>query len=340
MRIAQISPLYEAVPPKGYGGTERVVSWLTEALVAAGHELTLFASGDSDTSARLVPCAPRALRLDPQAGDAIAAHVLMLERAFLRAEEFDVIHAHVDYLSFPFARRVETPVVTTLHGRLDLPCLQPVFREYREQALVSISDAQRKPLPESDWRATIHHGLPRDLYRFSRHTDGYLAFLGRISPEKRVDRAIEIAVRAGRKLLVAAKIDAADRAYYEREIRALFAHPLVEYVGELDDADKQEFLGRADAVLFPIDWPEPFGLIMIEAFACGTPVIAWPHGSVPEVVEPGVNGFLCSDIDSAVRAVENLRCLDRARCRERFEERFTSDRMARDYLATYERLAA
>jgi len=251
-----------------------------------------------------------------------------------------VIHAHVDYLAFPFARHAKCPVVTTLHGRLDLPCLQPVFREFREQRLVSISDAQRTPLPWAKWEATIHHGLPADLYRFSPKTDGYLAFLGRISPEKRVDRAIEIAVRAGRKLLVAAKIDAADRAYYEREIRALLEHPLVDYIGEVGDADKNEFLGRADAVLFPIDWPEPFGLIMIEAFACGTPVIAWPEGSVPEVIEPGVNGFLCEDIDSAVRAVEELEAIDRARCRKRFEKRFTSERMARDYVAVYERLLA
>jgi glycosyltransferase involved in cell wall biosynthesis len=340
VRIAQISPLYEAVPPQGYGGTERVVSWLTEALVAAGHELTLFASGDSKTSAELVACAPRALRLDPEAGDPIAGHVLMLERAFQRAHEFDVIHAHVDYLSFPFARRSRTPVLTTLHGRLDLPCLVPLFREYRDQPLISISDAQRKPLAFADWQATIHHGLPVDLYDYWPKSEGYLAFLGRISPEKRVDRAIEIAVRANRKLLVAAKIDAADRAYYEREIEALFAHPLVEYVGEVGDDEKNAFLGGADAVLFPIDWPEPFGLIMIEAFACGTPVIAWPHGSVPEVIEPGVNGFLCRDIDAAVQAVEELPRLDRARCRGRFEDRFTSERMARDYVAVYERLRA
>jgi len=328
------------VPPRGYGGTERVVSWLSEALVAAGHEVTLFASGDSETSGKLVSCAPRALRLDPHAGDPIAGHVLMLERAFQRACDFDVIHAHVDYLSFPFARRVPCPVLTTLHGRLDLPCLAPVFREFREQPLISISDAQRAPLPFANWQATIHHGLPAELYRFSPRSDGYLAFLGRISPEKRVDRAVEIAVRSGRKLLIAAKIDAADRAYYEREIRQLFEHPLVEYIGEVGDAEKNEFLGRADAVLFPIDWPEPFGLIMIEALACGTPVIAWPHGSVPEVVEPGVNGFLCSEIDSALRAVAQLDSLDRARCRERFESRFTSERMARDYVAVYERLIA
>jgi len=340
VRIAQISPLYESVPPRGYGGTERVVSWLTEALVAAGHELTLFASGDSETSARLVPCAPRALRLDPAAHDPIASHVLMLEQAFQRAREFDVIHAHVDYLSFPFARRTPVPVVTTLHGRLDLPVLQPLFCEYREQRLVSISDDQRRPLPHARWERTIYHGLPPDLLEFHPDADDYLAFLGRISPEKRVDRAIEIAVRAGRRLRIAAKVDAADRAYYESEIRQLLDHPLVEFVGEVGDADKNEFLGQAAAVLFPIDWPEPFGLIMIESLACGTPVIAWPQGSVPEVLEDGVSGYLCSDIDSAVRAVEQLEKLDRRHCREAFESRFTAERMARDYLAVYRGMLA
>jgi glycosyltransferase involved in cell wall biosynthesis len=340
MRIAQISPLYESVPPHGYGGTERVVSWLTEALVGAGHELALFASADSRTRAELVPGAPRALRLDPHAHDPIARHILMLEQAFRRADEFDVIHAHVDYLAFPFARRVRTPVLTTLHGRLDLPVLQPLFREYREQRVISISDSQRRPIPFARWEATIHHGLPPDLFEFHPEPDDYLAFLGRISPEKRVDRAIEIAVRAGRRLRIAAKIDAADRAYYESEIRPLLAHPLVEYVGELGDADKNEFLGQAAAVLFPIDWPEPFGLIMIESLACGTPVIAWPQGSVPEVLEDGISGFLCGDIDSAVRAVDELAKLDRRRCREVFEARFTAARMARDYAAVYQRLSA
>ena len=338
MRIAQISPLYESVPPGGYGGTERVVSWLTEALVAAGHDLTLFATGDSRTSAELVPCAPRALRTDPDAHDPLASHLLMLERAYRCADQFDVIHAHVDYLAFPFARRVSCPTLTTLHGRLDLPMRQPMFREYREQRVVSISDDQRRPLPYARWEATIHHGLPPELFEFHAEPDDYLAFLGRISPEKRVDRAIEIALRAGRRLKIAAKIDAADRAYYEREVRDLLAHPLVEYVGELGDADKNAFLGQASAVLFPIDWPEPFGLIMIESLACGTPVIAWPQGSVPEVIDDGVSGFLCSDIESAVRAVGELEKLDRRRCREAFEARFTAERMASDYAAVYRRL--
>jgi len=338
LRIAQVSPLYESVPPTGYGGTERVVSWLTEALVEAGHDLVLFASGDSQTKAELVPCAPRALRLDPTTPDPIAAHVVMLEEAFSRAREFDVIHTHVDYLGFPFARRASCPVVTTLHGRLDLPSLVPVFREYGEQRVVSISDHQREPLADARWQATIHHGLPPDLYQFRPGGGGYLAFLGRISPEKRVDRAIEIALRAGWPLKIAAKIDANDRAYYEREIEPLLAHPRVEYVGELCDSQKNAFLGDAVAVLFPIDWPEPFGLIMIEALACGTPVIAWPHGSVPEVLEDGVSGYLCTEIDEAVRAVERIGALDRRRCRAEFERRFTAERMARDYVAVYERM--
>ena len=339
MRIAQISPLYESVPPKGYGGTERVVSWLTESLIDMGHELTLFASGDSQTQAHLVPCAPSALRLAPERHDPIGTHLLMLERAFESAQEFDVIHCHVDYLAFPFARRAKQPVITTLHGRLDLPVLQPMFREYREQRVISISDHQRRPLPHARWERTIHHGLPPELFEFHPEPDDYLAFLGRISPEKRVDRAIEIAVRAGRRLKIAAKIDDADRAYYE-SIKHLFAHPLVEYVGEVGDGDKNEFLGHAAAVLFPIDWPEPFGLIMIESLACGTPVIAWPEGSVPEVIEPGVSGFLCEDVDGAVNAVHDVAKLDRQRCRDAFEARFTAERMANDYAAVYRRLCA
>jgi len=339
VRIAQVSPLYESVPPRFYGGTERVVSFLTDALLDLGHEVTLFATADSQTRAKLVPCAPRGLRLDG-CQDPVAPHLNMIEEVYRRAGELDVIHFHVDYLGFPLARRHGVANVTTMHGRLDIPDWAPLFRTYGDAPLVSISDAQRAPLPFANWRATIYHGLPPAQLGFHPAPGRYLAFLGRLSREKRVDRAIEIAVRAGRKLLVAAKIDAADRAYYEREIRALLEHPLVDYIGEVGDADKNEFLGRADAVLFPIDWPEPFGLIMIEAFACGTPVIAWPEGSVPEVIEPGVNGFLCEDIDSAVRAVEELEAIDRARCRKRFEKRFTSERMARDYVAVYERLLA
>jgi glycosyltransferase involved in cell wall biosynthesis len=335
VRIAQISPLFESVPPQGYGGTERVVSYLTEELVAQGHDVTLFASADSVTKARVVGCAPRALRLDPRCTDPIAHHLVMLERVFANAAEFDVIHAHVDHLAYPFARRQLAPMLTTLHGRLDLESLVPVYEEYSEQWLASISDAQRTPLPTARWAGTVHHGLPRDLYRFQAKSGEYLAFVGRISPEKRVDRAIEIARRSGRLLRIAAKVDPADEAYYRQHIRPLMEHPLVEYVGELDDAQKNTFIGDAAAVLFPIDWPEPFGLIMIEALACGTPVIAWPHGSVSEVLRHGVDGYICEDVGAAVRAVRALGKIDRAACRRSFEERFSARRMAEDYLKLY-----
>jgi glycosyltransferase involved in cell wall biosynthesis len=337
MRIAQIAPLFESVPPQGYGGTERVVSYLSDALQVRGHDVTLFASGDSRTRAELCPGAPRALRGDPQRGDPVAMHLVMLERAFARGAEFDVIHAHLDYLTFPIARRCPVPVVTTLHGRLDLPWLAPVYGEFAEQQLVSVSDAQRAPLPDANWIGTVHHGLPRDLYRFHAEPGDYLAFVGRISVEKRVDRAIEIAAAAGVPLRIAAKVDPSDESYFRESIEPLLAHPLVQYVGELGDADKDEFIGRARALLFPIDWPEPFGLAMIEALACGTPVIAWPHGSVREVVRDGVSGWLVDDIDAAVRAVGALDRIDRRRCRGEFEERFTSERMARDYVEIYEK---
>ncbi|HKA13849.1 MAG TPA: glycosyltransferase family 4 protein [Myxococcota bacterium] len=335
MRIAQLAPLFESVPPEGYGGTERVVSYLSDALQANGHSVTLFASADSRTAAELCAGAPRALRLDPHRGDAVAMHLVMLERAFDRAAEFDVIHAHLDYLSFPMARRCEVPVVTTLHGRLDLPWLAPVFREFTEQRVVSISAAQRRPLPDANWVGTVHHGLPRDLYHFHPDPHGYLAFIGRISSEKRVDRAIEIAVRAGVPLRIAAKVDPSDEEYFRANVAPLLDHPLVDYVGELDDARKDDFIGNADALLFPIDWPEPFGLAMIEALACGTPVIAWPRGSVPEVLENGVSGWIVGDIASAVRAVGAIGRIDRRRCRAEFEARFTAKRMAADYTEIY-----
>jgi glycosyltransferase involved in cell wall biosynthesis len=334
MRIAQISPLFESVPPQGYGGTERVVSYLTEELVAQGHDVTLFASGDSITRARLVDTVPCALR-QACSTDPFAHHLVMLERAFARADEFDVIHAHVDHLAYPFARRCRVPVLTTLHGRLDLESLAPLYAEYGEQWVVSISDDQRTPLPHARWAGTVHHGLPLDLYRFQPEAGEYLAFVGRISPEKRVDRAIEIARRSGRRLRIAAKIDPADELYYREQIRPLMDDPLVEFVGELDDRRKNDFIGGADAVLFPIDWPEPFGLIMIEALACGTPVIAWPHGSVREVLRHGVDGFICDDVGAAVRAVRALRKLDRGACRRSFEERFSVERMAEGYLKLY-----
>lgn len=338
MRIAQVSPLYESVPPRGYGGTERVVSYLTEELVAQGHEVTLFASGDSHTKAIHEPCVTRALRRDPTASDPIAMHLIALERAFRMASDFDVVHAHVDYLAFPFSRRVPIPMLSTLHGRLDLESLVPLYCEYSEQWVVSISDAQRRALPWLRWLGTVHHGLPRGLYGFRRESDGYLAFVGRISPEKRVDRAIEIARRAELPLRIAAKVDAVDAEYFRQVVRPLLDHPLVEFLGEIGDRGKEELLGGARAVLFPIDWPEPFGLIMIEALACGTPVIAWQHGSVAEVIEDGVTGFLCDDVGAAVRAVHALDRIDRASCRRAFEERFTADRMARDYLSLYARL--
>ncbi len=338
MRIAQVAPLYERVPPQNYGGTERVVSYLTEELVRQGHEVTLFASGDSVTQARLVAPCGRALRLDKNSVDPLANHVLMLEMVFREAKSFDFIHFHLDYLHFPLVRRCGRPNATTLHGRLDLPELPALYREFREMPLISISNAQRRPLPWANWQGTVYHGLPVDLHSFQEHPGDYLAFLGRISPEKRVDRAVEIARRAGLKLKVAAKIDRVDCAYFEKEIRHLFNDPLVEFVGEIGGRAKDEFLGNARALLFPIDWPEPFGLVMIESLACGTPVIAWRHGSVPEVIDDGVTGFIVDSLDEAVRAVERVASLSRRRCREVFQQRFSAERMARDYLTIYERL--
>jgi len=339
LRIAQLSPLFESVPPRGYGGTERIVSYLTDELVAQGHEVTLFASADSRTDAHLVPCAEQALRLDPRRPDPLALHLVLLERVFKRADEFDVIHAHLDHLAYPFARRAMAPTVTTLHGRLDLPWLEPVYREYAEQQVISISHAQRRPLPWLRWVGTVYHGVPRDLYRPHPQGGDALVFIGRIAPEKRVDRAIEIAVRSERPLRIAAKVDPADAEYFREVIRPLLDHPLVEFVGELGDHEKNAFLGEAAALLFPIDWPEPFGLAMIEALACSTPVIAWPHGSVPEILEDGVTGRLCTTIEEAVDAVRHLDRLDRNACRRAFEQRFTAERMARDYAALYASVA-
>jgi glycosyltransferase involved in cell wall biosynthesis len=340
MRIAQVAPLYESVPPKYYGGTERIVSYLTEELVAQGHDVTLFASGDSRTAATLAPVCPRSLRLDPGCIDQLAHHLLMLEHVLQRADEFDVIHFHIDYLHFPLSRRARHPHVTTLHGRLDLPDLVPLYEEFAEEPLVSISASQRLPLPWVNWLATVYHGLPRDLYRFHPERGSYLACLGRISPEKRIDRAIEIAKQVGIPLRIAAKVDKADQQYFDTVIEPLLHDPLVEFVGEIADDEKSAFLGNAQALLFPIDWPEPFGIVMIEAIACGTPVIAYSHGSVPEVMEQGRTGYIVEELDDAVEAVRRLPRLSRARCREVFEERFTAARMARDYVAVYERLVA
>ena len=338
MRIAQISPLYESVPPQEYGGTERVVSFLTEELVRQGHDVTLFASADSITTARLVPMAPRSLRLDPKSVDALAHHVLMLEHVSRVADRFDVLHYHIDYLHFPFSRLLGMPNVTTLHGRLDIVDLQPLYDEFKDMPVISISDSQRDPLPQANWQGTVYHGLPTDLFSATPTPGDYLVFLGRISPEKRVDRAIAIAKHAGMRLKVAAKVDAADAEYFKTEIAPLFELPFVEYLGEVGEKDKAPLLAGARALLFPIDWREPFGLVMIEAMACGTPTIAWAEGSVPEVLEDGVSGFIVDEIDDAVEAVERCATLDRRRVRATFEARFTADRMARDYVAIYERL--
>jgi len=338
MHIAQVAPLYESVPPKTYGGTERVVSYLTEELVRQGHDVTLFASGDSETAATLVPACPRSLRLDEEAVDHMAPHVLMLEEVYRHADAFDVIHFHVDYLHYPVSRRQDTPQVTTLHGRLDLPALGPLYQEFHDMPVVSISDAQRVPLNGADWQATVYHGLPTDLYQFRPESEGYFAFLGRISPEKRVDRAIEIAKTVKVPLKIAAKVDPVDRKYFANEIESMLEHPLVEYLGEIHEAEKGEFLGNAAALLFPIDWPEPFGLVMIEALACGTPVVAYRHGSVPEVLADKRAGFIVSEFDEAVQAARTVDHLDRRACRDYFEERFQVARMAHDYLNVYEQL--
>ena len=338
MRIAQVAPLYESVPPKRYGGTERVVSYLTEELVRQGHEVTLFASGDSVTRANLVACSPRSLRLDKECIDRMAHHIVMLEEVFQRVRDFDIVHFHIDYLHFPLSRRQPIAQVTTLHGRLDIPDLVPLYRCFAEMPVVSISNAQREPLPSANWQGTVYHGLPADRYRFNPETGEYFAFLGRISPEKRVDRAVNIARQLGRPLRIAAKVDRVDREYFQAVVEPLLHDPLVEFVGEIGEAEKQDFLGRAYALLFPIDWPEPFGLVMIEAMACGTPVIAYANGAVPEVMEPGHSGFIVDELADAVEAARRIPELSRARCREIFEARFTAERMARDYLQIYERI--
>jgi glycosyltransferase involved in cell wall biosynthesis len=336
MRIAQVAPLYERVPPQCYGGTERVVSYLTEELVRLGHQVTLFASGDSMTQAHLAAPCPRALRLDPDCHDTLAPHVQMLGQVYRRAREFDVIHCHTDYLGLPLTRFTSTPTVITLHGRLDIPELAPLYREYAHVALVSISDAQRIPLPGVNWAATVYHGLPPELYAFQRPSRPFLLFLGRIAPEKRPDSAIRVACRAGIPLRIAAKVDKVDRAYFETTVRPLLAHPLVEFLGEVDDQQKRTLLGEALALLFPIDWPEPFGLVMIEALACGTPVIARPRGAVPEVLCEGRTGLLCETEDEMVRAIQRVATLERAECRREFERRFTARVMAQRYLDVYQ----
>jgi glycosyltransferase involved in cell wall biosynthesis len=341
MRIAQIAPLTEAIPPKLYGGTERVVSWLTDELMSLGHDVTLFASGDSVTKAKLEAIWPRALRLDGSVRDPMALHMSMLERVYQRAAEFDVLHFHLDYYPFSLFSRQPTPFITTLHGRLDLPEHQVVFDTFPEAPVISISHAQRRPVPQANWVRNIHHGLPAQLLGPRRVTPSYLAVLGRIAPEKAVDHAIRIAVRCKLPLKIAAKVDRVDQEYFEREIRPQLDLPGIDYIGEISDAEKPDFLSGATALLVPIDWPEPFGLVMIEAMACGTPVIAYSAGSVPEIVEDGVTGFIVkNEVEAADAIRERLGSLSRTKIRARFEERFTARRMATDYLEVYQGLVA
>jgi glycosyltransferase involved in cell wall biosynthesis len=341
MRIAQIAPLTEAIPPKLYGGTERVVSWLTDELINLGHDVTLFASGDSVTKAKLEPIWPRALRLDGTVRDPMALHMSMLERVYQRAGEFDVLHFHLDYYPFSLFSRQSTPFITTLHGRLDLPEHQVVFDTFPEAPVISISHAQRRPVPQANWVSNIHHGLPSRLLGPRPGTPSYLAVLGRIAPEKAIDHAIRIAVRSKLPLKIAAKIDSVDREYFEREIEPQLDLPGIEYIGEISDAEKSNFLSGAIALLVPIAWPEPFGLVMIEAMACGTPVIAYSAGSVPEIVEDGLTGFIVENEIAAADAIrDRLPSLSRPKIRARFEERFTAQRMAADYLDVYQSLVA
>lgn len=339
MRIAQIAPLHEAVPPKLYGGTERVVSFLTEELVAMGHDVTLFASGDSITSAKLEAIWPQALRLDETLRDRLAPQFLLLEKVFERAHEFDVLHFHIDYFPASLFVRQNTPFLTTLHGRLDLPELNPVYAGLPTQNLVAISNSQSQPLRDANFIATVHHGLPLNLLHPLETPRDYVAFLGRICPEKRPDRAIRIARLAGEPLKIAAKVDRADADYYAETISPMLGNG-AELIGEISDQQKSGFLSGAKALLMPIDWPEPFGLVMIEAMACGTPVIAYNHGSVPEIIEDGVTGFIVENEDEAAAALKRLPELDNAKIRARFEERFSARRMAEDYVSAYQSLVA
>jgi glycosyltransferase involved in cell wall biosynthesis len=339
MKIAQIAPLYESVPPKLYGGTERVVSYLADGLVRQGHDVTLYASADSETLAELRPMCDKALRLQgSDVVDPLANHIRMLEIVAQEATEFDIVHFHIDYLHFPLTRRQNLPSVTTLHGRLDIPEVQALFREFPEMNLVSISDSQREPMLWANWVGTVHHGLPEDLYPPNYNKGKYLAFIGRISPEKRVDRAIEVAKQVGLPLKIAAKIDPADKDYFESEIQGLMDHPLVEYIGEIGEHEKAQFLGNAMALMFLIDWQEPFGLVLTEAMACGTPVVAYGMGSVPEVIDDGTTGYIVDSVDAAANAVKRLDALDRRTIRKVFEQRFSVRRMCQDYVRIYQRI--
>lgn len=335
MRIAQVAPLYESVPPKLYGGTERVVSYLTEELIQQGHDVTLFASGDSLTKARLVPVCKQSLRLDPGCIDALAHHVVLVERVLEEKDNFDLIHFHIDYLHFPRTQNEDVVTLTTLHGRLDIPDLAPLYQRFRDVPVVSISDAQRSPLPWLNWRGTVYHGLPSKSLEFQAEPGKYLAFLGRTSPEKGLEQAIAIARSAGIELKIAAKIDRVDQAYFDSVIKPLLDAPGIEFVGEISDSQKGEFLGGALALLAPVQWPEPFGLVMIEAMACGTPVIGYPRGSVPEIVGNGVSGFVVRNVQEAVEATKAVASLSRRHCRAYFERRFSASRMCSDYLSMY-----
>lgn len=338
LRIAQVSPLVESVPPQFYGGTERIVSYLTEELIRLGEHVTLFASGGSETAAELVAVSERPLRADASVKDPLSRTIIEIEEVFKRSQDFDVIHFHDGYVHFPIARRYGIPTVTTVHGRMDLPDLVPVFKEFRDMPLVSISDNQRKPLPFANWVGTVPHGLPEDLYSFRADPEDYLVFIGRICPEKRPDRAIELAKRIGMPLKIGAKIDKADEQYFEAEIKPLLNDHLIEFVGEVNEAEKNVLLGGARALLFPIDWPEPFGLVMIESLACGTPVVAFECGSVPEVLVHGKTGFIVHTLDEAEEALHRIGTINRQVCRHEFEERFTVGQMARSYMRIYEKL--
>jgi glycosyltransferase involved in cell wall biosynthesis len=338
LRIAQVAPLVETVPPDSYGGTERIVSYLTEELVRTGHDVTLFASGGSTTKAKLVPVSEQSLRSDPTVQDPLTRSIVEIEEVLKRTEDFDLIHFHDGYVHFPLSRRLPIPTVTTMHGRMDLPDLVPIFREYPEVPLISISDQQRSPLPFANWVATVQHGLPEHLFSFRSDPEDYAAFVGRICPEKRPDRAIEIAKHVGMPLKIAAKVDKVDEQYFEAKIKPLLNSSLVEFIGEVNDAEKNVLLGGARALLFPIDWPEPFGLVMIESLACGTPVVAFECGSVPEVLEHGKTGFIVRTMDEAKQALRRVETISRSVCRQEFEGRFTSEKMAENYVLAYERL--
>lgn len=339
MKIAQVAPLYESVPPKLYGGTERIVFYLTEELVNQGHEVSLFASADSTTTGTLLPCCEKALRLNENCWDSLAPHIVQIQQVLKMADEFDILHFHTDYLHFPSTENLRTPHVTTLHGRLDIPELQMIYHSFR-QPVISISNSQRKPLPQANFIGTVYHGLPLNSLKRKNGEHNYLAFLGRISPEKGLDKAIEWAIAANRPLKIAAKVDKADKTYFETEIKHLLNHPLIEFIGEINEEQKQNFLGNASALLFPINWSEPFGIVLIEAMACGTPVIAHDKGSVPEIIENGKNGFIVSSTEEAAEVIHNIDKMDRDLIRKIFEEKFTAMRMASDYLALYKKLMA